>query len=301
MFALDWNLFEDDERYEASNLEGMEAQLPDGTMLDVLRYRDSDEWCWMVRTWEEGASSYSISASYDDGAWYATAEEAYDGLVAYIDCVAPDILGVFDRKKDRSSFAERAAAFGFAAVLALSMVAAPVFASTEQAVAAEEAVQVLVINQEPAKTPQPYDVELVTVDSYADLALGTVYDADGAELEMAGEVLSGYPAETVLARTEGQYGFVTFTHESGMTVTVEDEDFYAYVASVQEETGTEAVIVHAVQVDPEGFAAMHAAVEEGTAAGSVSGDALAISMLAVMGGACVPVIVTAVRDVRDSI
>lgn len=83
--SSEWEYFAPDS-FDSTPIHGMERMLDDGTALDVLAYGEKDapgEFSWLIRLWDD-MTGYSVRASYDEGVYFETAEQAYDSLVGVL-------------------------------------------------------------------------------------------------------------------------------------------------------------------------------------------------------------------------
>ena len=122
MEDISWEYFADGEI-----VAGMEKILDNDTVLDVLKYRNSDDWCWMVREWSESAGQYYIFASYDKDVYFEHLDDAYTSLCDYLRSNFPDYLGndeiLTAPEKSKKRFIMRAVSLGLAAALSVSALA----------------------------------------------------------------------------------------------------------------------------------------------------------------------------------
>lgn len=86
-----WDRFE----LDGGRLSGMETAFGDGSMLAEAAVMRNDEddapWCWIVREYDDGDTPYAVTASYDDGTWYGSATEAFEGCVAFLRSIGLEV------------------------------------------------------------------------------------------------------------------------------------------------------------------------------------------------------------------
>lgn len=128
MPSSEWTYFQPDERN--MSIHGMERILDDGTALDVLAYgtmEEPNEFSWMLRLWDDYEQRYSIIASYDEGLYFDTIEEAYDDLAAMLEEDYPHLIQqdeiTHDPQGAKARFLSKLVAIGLAASLAVSALA----------------------------------------------------------------------------------------------------------------------------------------------------------------------------------
>lgn len=117
-----WEYFSQDDI-----VDGMEKFLDDGSALDVVRYCDSPEWCWLCRIWDENTQEYDIYASYDDDRYFEHIDEAYTALCEFLTVSFPQLIARDEIESEpenaKRSFAMRVVAVGLAAALSISALA----------------------------------------------------------------------------------------------------------------------------------------------------------------------------------
>lgn len=122
-----WDRFE----LDGGRLSGMETAFGDGSMLAEAAVMRNDEddapWCWIVREYDDGDTPYAVTASYDDGTWYGSATEAFEGCVAFLRSIGLEV-GEEEKEDARRGLLRRLFSAGLATLMSAFLVATPAYA-----------------------------------------------------------------------------------------------------------------------------------------------------------------------------